>query len=118
RAGFRALPSADADRRLPAWHRAHALGSAASATLASDMSFLILVLPLIAPLATLATPRVAAAGPDLALQAQIELRSGRTLEGPLVAADSTRLTVQAGDDQESAPLDELLLLALSPSAAD
>ena len=84
------------------------------------MSFPILVLPLIAPLAMLAshvTPAVAA-GSELSLQAQVELRSGRTLEGPLVSADGTSLTVQAGDDRESAALDDLLLLALSPSPAD
>ena len=80
------------------------------------MSFLIpLLLPLIAPLATVAS--LATPG-DLALQAQIELRSGRSLEGPLVSADGTQLTVQTGEDQESAALDDLLLLALSPSAAD
>ena len=84
------------------------------------MSFLIpLVLSLIPlTLAPRAAPRTAAGGPDLALQARIELRSGRSLEGPLVSADGTHLTVQTGEDQESASLDDLLLLALSPSAAD
>lgn len=51
-------------------------------------------------------------------QARIELKSGRTLEGPLVIATPDRLTLQVGDQQESVALDELLLLSLDPAAAD
>jgi len=96
---------------------APALGSAASATLASDMSFLLpLILPLVATVGPLAPPR--AAGPDAALQAQVELRSGRTLEGPLVAAGDGRITIQVGDEQQTAALDDVLLFSLSAAPAD
>jgi len=66
-------------------------------------------------LASLAAAQGAAAPPGL--DARIELRSGRTIEGPLVAAGLGRLTVLSGEDREQIDLDDVLLLSLGPHAA-
>ena len=57
--------------------------------------------------------------PDPAgLEARIELRSGRVVEGPLRAAADGRLTVTVGDSEEAVRLDELLLLSLGSGGGE
>jgi hypothetical protein len=74
--------------------------------------------PLAPLLFTWIVPLAAGPGPQTAsaLVAQAELRSGRTIEGPLLAAGGDSLTIQAGDEQQVVPLDELLLLSLQPGS--